>query len=123
MTGAATRDGASALPRGSLRLRLLSGTLVWIAASIVVAGWGLSNLFQRHVEAQFYAELQTHLDQLTANLTLDARGLPLLALPLSDPRLSRPYSGCYWQIDRIDKEHHEDNRGAAAGVGLLRSQL
>lgn len=122
MTAAATRDGASALPRGSLRLRLLSGTLVWIAASIVVAGWGLSNLFHRHVEAQFYAERQTQLDQLTANLTLDARGLPVLALPLSDPRLSRPYSGCYWQIDRIDKDNDENNRGAAAGVGLLRSR-
>ena len=99
----------------SLRLRLLAGTLFWIAASIIAAGWGLGNLFQRHVEAQFHAELKTHLDQLTAQLTLDDKGLPTLALPLSDPRLSRPYSGCYWQIDEI-------NDAAPVSSGLLRSR-
>ena len=99
----------------SLRLRLLAGTLFWIAASIIAAGWGLGNLFQRHVEAQFHAELKTHLDQLTAQLTLDDKGLPTLALPLSDPRLSRPYSGCYWQIDEIKAD-------ASAASGQLRSR-
>lgn len=99
----------------SLRLRLLAGTLFWIAASIIAAGWGLGNLFQRHVEAQFHVELKTHLDQLTAQLTLDDKGLPTLALPLSDPRLSRPYSGCYWQIEEIKAD-------ASAASGLLRSR-
>lgn len=102
--------------RGSLRSRLLLGTLVWIAVSIVVAGWGLGSLFRQHVTAQFHAELLTHLDQLTANLALDAEGRPVLALPLSDPRLSRPYSGCYWQVDGMDA-----GAGAAA-TGLLRSR-
>jgi signal transduction histidine kinase len=101
--------------RGSLRLRLLVGTLFWIAASIIAAGWGLSNLFQRHVETQFHAELKTHLDQLTAQLMLDGNGRPALALPLSDPRLSRPYSGCYWQVDEIKGEASTTN-------GLLRSR-
>lgn len=87
--------------RGSLRIRLLAGTLVWIAASILFAGWGLNSLFRQHVGIQFHAELRTHLDQLTAQLTLDEHGRPGLSLPLSDPRLSRPYSGCYWQVDRI----------------------
>ncbi len=101
--------------RGSLRLRLLAGTLFWIAASIIAAGWGLGNLFQRHVEIQFHAELKTHLDQLTAQLTLDEKGRPMLALPLSDPRLSRPYSGCYWQVDEI-------REGETTASGLLRSR-
>ncbi|MBL8395836.1 MAG: sensor histidine kinase [Candidatus Accumulibacter sp.] len=101
--------------RRSLRLRLLAGTLFWIAASIIAAGWGLGNLFQRHVEAQFLAELKTHLDQLTAQLTLDEKGRPMLALPLSDPRLSHPYSGCYWQVDEI-------RDSAPAASGLLRSR-
>ena len=103
---------------GSLRLRLLAGTLFWIAASIIAAGWGLGNLFQRHVEAQFHAELKTHLDQLTAQLTLDEKGQPALALPLSDPRLSRPYSGCYWQIDEIK----DSNDRTLATSGMLRSR-
>ncbi len=90
-----------AVLRGSLRVRLLLGTLVWIAVSLLLAGWGLGKLFQHHVEAQFHAELQTHLDQLTAQLVLDGQGRLTLALPLSDPRLNKPFSGLYWQIDRL----------------------
>ncbi|HQX08469.1 MAG TPA: hypothetical protein PKZ19_16880, partial [Zoogloea sp.] len=86
---------------GSLRIRLLAGTLFWIAMSILVAGWGLGSLFRQHVATQFHTELTSHLDQLTAQFTLDEQGRPQLALPLSDPRLSRPYSGCYWQIDLV----------------------
>lgn len=97
---------------GSLRIRLVAGTLCWIAATIVIAGWTLGNLFRDHVAEQFHAELRTHLDQLTANLALDANGRPVLALPLSDPRLSRPYSGCYWQVDVL---------GGDAGVLRSRS--
>ena len=104
--------------RGSLRIRLLAGTLFWIAASILVAGWGLGSLFRQHVATQFHAELRTHLDQLTAQLTLDDQGRPQLTLPLSDPRLSRPYSGFYWQIDRV-----ADTAGnGASATGLLRSR-
>jgi signal transduction histidine kinase len=101
------------LLRGSLRMRLLAGTLFWIAASILVAGWGLGGLFRQHVAAQFHAELRTHLDQLTAQLTFDEQGRPRLTLPLSDPRLSLPYSGYYWQVDRVDD---------ATAKGLLRSR-
>ena len=49
--------------RNSLRIRLLAGTLVWIVISILVAGWGLGQLFHQHVEAQFDVELKNHLDQ------------------------------------------------------------
>jgi signal transduction histidine kinase len=91
----------SATLRGSLRLRLLATTLVWIVVSIVVAAWGLGSLFRSHVEAQFNAELGTHLDQLTAHLALDGEGRPTLSVPLSDPRFNRPFGGLYWQIDRI----------------------
>jgi signal transduction histidine kinase len=85
----------------SLRLRLLLGTLCWIAASILVVGWGLGKLFQQHVATQFHAELQTHLDQLTAQLALNEQGQPMLMLMPSDPRLNKPFAGLYWQIDRL----------------------
>lgn len=98
--------------RGSLRIRLLAGTLFWIVATILVAGWGLSSLFRQHVATQFHAELRTHLDQLTAQLMLDEQGRPKLSLPLSDPRMSRPYSGHYWQVDLV----------GAPAVGQLRSR-
>src|SRR5690606_30465484 len=97
-----TGKAAGGTSRGSLRSRLLAGTLFWIAVSIVAAGWSLGSLFRQHVEAQLHAELTTHLDQLTANIGVDDAGRPLLQRPLSDPRLERPYSGCYWQVDAID---------------------
>ena len=90
--------------RHSLRFRLLLGTLFWIVGTILVAGWGLANLFRHHVEAQFHAELRTHLDQLTAQITLDAQGRAQLSMPLSDPRFGRPYSGYYWQVDQAVQE-------------------
>jgi signal transduction histidine kinase len=102
--------------RQSLRIRLLMGTLFWIAAAILVAGWGLGTLFRQHVETQFHAELRTHLDQLTAHLTLDAQGRAQLALPLSEPRFGRPYSGYYWQVDAIGPT------GASIAPALLRSR-
>jgi signal transduction histidine kinase len=105
-----------ALPVRSLRVRLLTGTLAWIVASIILAGFGLSALFRHHVALQFHAELKTHLDQLAANLAYDATGQVVLAGVLSDPRLAKPYSGLYWQIDRVAGNE------TANAIGLLRSR-
>lgn len=102
--------------RASLRIRLLAGTLIWVAVTILIAGWGLNDLFRRHVEQQFDASLKTHLDLLTAQLALDAGGQPSLATPPTDPRLNKPYSGLYWQIDR------GASSGTAAAAGVLRSR-
>jgi signal transduction histidine kinase len=102
--------------RGSLRFRLLLGTLFWIAASILVSGWGLTKLFDQHVRMQFHAELKTHLDQLTAQLALNGAGQPVLTIPLSDPRLNKPFSGLYWQIDRLAGD------GFQATAAVLRSR-
>lgn len=114
MSDADTKEPSTAL-RGSLRLRLLLGTLVWIAVSIVAAGWALGSLFNQHVAMQFHAELNTHLDQLAAHLVLDQARQPLLTVDQSDPRFSKPYSGIYWQIDRIGPSPN-------AALGLLRSR-
>ncbi|MDR2187898.1 MAG: sensor histidine kinase [Azonexus sp.] len=86
---------------GSLRQRLLLGTLAWIIGTIGVTGWLLNSLFARHLERQFYTELRTHLNQLAGNLEFNADGQAVLSRPLSDPRFDRPYSGLYWQVDRL----------------------
>lgn len=101
--------------RGSLRLRLLLGTLVGITVTILVAGWALDSLFRQHVAQQFHAELNTHLDQLAAHLVVDPAGHPSLSSAQSDPRFSKPYSGLYWQIDRVDTTPGSE-------LGLLRSR-
>ncbi len=101
----------SALPwRGSLRVRLLAGSLIWILAALTVTDLVLADLFRQHVARRFQSELQTHLEQLTANLEIDAGGAPRLRAELSDPRLRKPYSGLYWQVDAADRK------------GLLRSR-
>ncbi|HNS91699.1 MAG TPA: sensor histidine kinase [Thauera sp.] len=98
--------------RDSLRLRLLVGTLMWASVAVLVAGWGLARLFHEHVERQFHVELSAHLDQLAAQLEVDATGRAALRMALGDPRFARPYSGLYWQIDDLTAE----------GRGLLRSR-
>lgn len=86
----------------SLRLRLLIGTLFWIVLSLLVAGVGLSKLFQQHAQEQLYVELQLHLDQLTARIDYDdEEQLQLTELP-TDPRFSKPLSGLYWQVNEIE---------------------
>jgi signal transduction histidine kinase len=107
--------------RGSLRLRLLAGTLVWVLLTVLVAGWALGRMFTEHVERQFQAELATHLNQLAANLAIDASGLPALRALLSDPRFARPYSGLYWQIDVLG-ETAGDRSPDGSRQGALRSR-
>lgn len=100
----------------SLRWRLLAGVFAWIALSVALAGWGLDRLFREHATRQFRQELSLHLDQLTAAFALDGQGQAQLLVPLSDPRLTQPLSGLYWQIDQIDEQ------GQAVQTAVLRSR-
>lgn len=100
----------------SLRWRLLAGVFIWIALSVALAGWSLERLFREHATRQFRQELSLHLDQLTAAFALDAQGQAQLLVPLSDPRLTQPLSGLYWQIDLIDAQ------GRPEQAAVLRSR-
>jgi signal transduction histidine kinase len=85
----------------SLRGRLLAGTLAWILASVLVAGWALSDLFRQHLSRQLAQELNVHMNQLAAALSVNDQGVASLGTVPGDPRLDMPYSGLYWQIDRL----------------------
>jgi signal transduction histidine kinase len=101
--------------RHSLRLRLLAATVLALALALGAAGVLLARLFDEQVTRQFAQGLTAQLDQLTARLALDTQGRPQIdTATLSDPRWTRPYSGLYWQLDRVD--------GAAVQRGLLRSR-
>lgn len=92
------------LRHGSLRMRLLLGTLIWIALAIAVAGWGLRSLFQQHVTQQLQDQLVRQLDQLSAAVNFNADlqvNVPAMA---GDARLSTPLSGLYWQIDVLPEQ-------------------
>ena len=100
---------------GSLRLRLLAATLLGVSLAMVLAGVVLNSLFHEHVMRQFETSLVQQLDQVTARLSADAQGRPLIdAQALSDPRWQRPYSGLYWQLDDVSS--------APSRLGLLRSR-
>ncbi|MBY4594489.1 sensor histidine kinase [Ottowia caeni] len=98
---------------GSLRLRLLAGTLAWMLLSIVLAGWALRTLFQEHITQQLQAQLVTQLDQLSAVVDWSPQSTPVVAPAPADPRLAQPLSGLYWQIDRL---------GAAPETAVARSR-
>ena len=103
------RPAASAERKGrwtaSLRHRLLVATVAALVLALALAGLFLSGLFRDHVTRQFEAALTLQLDQLTARLAFDPSGQPLIdANALSDPRWQTPYSGLYWQIDRMSPD-------------------
>ncbi|MGA0612885.1 ATP-binding protein [Caldimonas sp. KR1-144] len=84
----------------SLRWRLLTATLIAVAAAMLLAGWWLSALFREHVTRQFAELLTAQLDQVVAAVEPGSAGEPTLdPAALSDPRWQRPYSGLYWQVD------------------------
>ncbi|MGO4726529.1 MULTISPECIES: ATP-binding protein [unclassified Inquilinus] len=86
------------MTRSSLRLRLLVAAALSISAALVVAGFGLVLLFERHVERRIDAELDNDLRQLAGAIGFDAAGSLVLAQRPADPRFDQPLSGLYWQI-------------------------
>jgi signal transduction histidine kinase len=94
-----TRHGVTGW-QTSLQWRVLLATLVGLTLALALA-WGLlSSLFRDHATQAFQADLQTHLEQLTARLEFDAQGQPHIdPATLSDPRWRKPYAGRYWQLD------------------------
>ena len=108
---------------GSLRLRLLGATLVTLALALTGAHGWLGGLFRDHVLRQFDAALVLQLDQLTARLEFDAQGQPLIdPRRLSDPRLDKPYSGLYWQLDQLSADG-QTRRGVLRSRSLWDAQL
>ncbi len=100
----------------SLRLRVGVITLITLSLALVAAHWWLSEQFSKHLTRQFDQALSWQLDQVTARLVFDETGQPSVpAGALSDPRWNKPYSGLYWQIDRLDV-------GLEGRQGVLRSR-
>ena len=98
---------------GSLRLRLLAGTLAWMLLTIALAGWGLRALFQDHITQQLQTQLVMQLNHLSGAVDWAPDGRVSLAPMGADARLGQPLSGLYWQIDRL---------GPQPQVGVARSR-
>ena len=83
----------------SLRLRLLLFAAFAIAVALVIAGLGLTTLFDRHVERRVQNELATYLRQLSGGIEFAPDGTFSLGVPMADPRFETPFSGLYWQVE------------------------
>ena len=83
---------------GSLRLRLAMGGAAAIIAALILAGIGLTYLFERHVVRSLANDLEVHLRQLLAAVELNQAGQPQLLREPADPRFTEPLSGLYWQL-------------------------
>jgi signal transduction histidine kinase len=88
----------------SLRLRLIAFAALGISLVLMVAGFGFSWLYKRHVEQFVMTELTNHFDQLLAGVNVSNSGKVDMATTLSDPRFEQPDGGLYWQIDVKDQE-------------------
>lgn len=86
------------MSRHSLRLRLAVAQTASIVVVLVLAGIGLVDLFERHLERRVGEELATYVRQLTGQLRFVENATPSLAAPLTEPRFDVPLSGLYWQI-------------------------
>ena len=89
--------------RHSLRLRLLLFAAFAIALALIIAGFGLATLFDRHVERRIQDELATYLRQLSGGIEFAQDGTFSLGVPMADPRFDTPFSGLYWQIEDDDQ--------------------
>jgi len=87
------------MTRRSLRLRLALAGAASVGLALVVAFFGLSLLFERHVERRVTDELVLHLAQVIAGLDRTSAGAIDVVRPPADPRFQTPLSGLYWQID------------------------
>lgn len=85
--------------RNSLQLRLLIGSLFGVIFAVLIAGVFIGSLYRVHATQSFESELDHHLDELIALLTVDEEGVPKVRHLLSDPQFNVEQSGLYWQVD------------------------
>lgn len=87
----------------SLRLRLSVAGLMLLLVACIISFFGLSLLFERHVERRLTQELEVDLGQIIAKLERNPSGRLVLAGQPVDSRFAAPLSGLYWQIESGDE--------------------
>jgi signal transduction histidine kinase len=101
----------------SLHVRLLVAAAISISGALVAAGFGLSTLFEQHVERRLDEQLEGYLSELIGRIEPDGAGGVKLSRELPDPRFDQPLSGLYWQIQ--DDAHRTLVRSRSLWDGML----
>ena len=85
----------------SLRLRMMGLAVIWVVASLIVAGLALQYLFSINIERTTRQDMEAALSRLAA-VIVPTTATPSLSAPLPDPRYAIPFGGRYWQIQALD---------------------
>ncbi|MDB5615648.1 MAG: histidine kinase [Devosia sp.] len=75
--------------------------IIWVLASLVVAGFALQYLFSANIESSTRQDLDATIGRLAAVIT-PSSDVPSLSAPLPDPRYATPFGGRYWQVEAVD---------------------
>ena len=84
---------------GSLRLRLGLAAAALVGLALLLAGFGLTIIFDRVLDARTADELDRTIKLLAGRVGLAPDGAPTLSREPPDPRFATPYGGLYWQIE------------------------
>ena len=87
---------------GSIRERLIAGTIIALALALTIGGFALSSAFQRTVETTFHERLDSLLLTVVAAIDVEADGSLRLGREIPHPSFGRVYSGWYWQVTSGD---------------------
>ncbi|KQQ18201.1 ATPase [Methylobacterium sp. Leaf123] len=85
---------------GSLRLRLGLAAAGLIALALVLAGIGLTLIFDQVLDARTADGLDRTAKLIAGQVALAPDGAPTLPREPPDSRFSTPYGGLYWQVER-----------------------
>lgn len=87
-------------PLRSIRLRLLAGGALAIAAALLVSWFTLVLLFDSHIRRNSEDDLIRHGRAIVSAITFTAEGFSTETYQPTDLRFDRPASGLYWQVSR-----------------------
>jgi two-component system sensor histidine kinase PhoQ len=98
----------------SIHVRVVVAASLVLAAFFGMTGWALDSAFRRSAETAMRDRLMGHVYALLAAADEDEYGLPRLPPALPDPRLNRPDSGLYAQLQAHDG-HYRWASGSSLG--------
>ena len=79
----------------SLTARAILASFIWIAVALGIGGWAIVELFRDSTTRQFDANLEAHLNLLSAAV---ASSTANPEVRMTHPDFRRVYSGAYWQV-------------------------
>src|SRR3954447_26381990 len=105
----ATDAQSAARPRkhrtGSLTRRMIGIAGLWIAALLLIGGFGLDRVLTRSIIDSFDNQLVLVLNSMLASSEIGPDGEVRFNRPPADQRFVEPYSGFYFQVTDLPENH------------------